>query len=533
MIRQNQDAINKLVELYQSGNLEEAETKANELLNQFPDEITVLNILAEIQDGKGQTEEAIKTYEKALQVNLNSPETHFNLGLVFHRLGRNKEANTSYQKAISLKPDFINAYFNLGLVYQNVQDYKKATENYQKAIELQPNFHEAIGALGTTLQAQGKLEEAIQRYQKALSIQPDAKNHFNLAAGFRTQGSLDLAIEHFEKSLSIDDKNSHALTSLGDALWHKGKTKEALRKFNQALVINPDNSIANYNLAVFLSDNNDLEKALIHFQNSKIYDWQERSLYCLYKTEQYDKFKAELDTIIKNKKNDSPFLATLSKHYAINFKQDDQYNFCRSPLDFAGHMSIKELTEPGSPLLKELLNDIEKEEISKRTQSRLHHGNQSAGNLFKRSENSFKILSKLIAKAIQNYYEQNKEKDKESIFVNQFPDKIEFNSSWYVKMQSGGHLDSHIHEEGWVSGSVYLSIPKEKKDPNEGAIELSLHGDNYPKKHDNFPTKTIPVEVGDVVFFPSSVFHRTIPFTSNEKRICIAFDLKPQQTYLR
>ena len=33
MIRPNQDAINKLVELYQSGNLEETETKAKELLN--------------------------------------------------------------------------------------------------------------------------------------------------------------------------------------------------------------------------------------------------------------------------------------------------------------------------------------------------------------------------------------------------------------------------------------------------------------------------------------------------------------------
>ena len=95
-------------------------------------------------------------------------------------------------------------------------------------------------------------------------------------------------------------------------------------------------------------------------------------------------------------------------------------------------------------------------------------------------------------------------------------------------MQSGGHLDSHIHEEGWVSGSVYLSMPKEKKDPNEGAIELSLHGDNYPKKHDDFPKKTYPVEVGDVVFFPSSVFHRTIPFKSDEERICIAFDVKPK-----
>ena len=63
---------------------------------------------------------------------------------------------------------------------------------------------------------------------------------------------------------------------------------------------------------------------------------------------------------------------------------------------------------------------------------------------------------------------------------------------------------------------------------NEGAIELSLHGDNYPKKHDNFPVKTCVVKVGDVVFFPSSVFHRTIPFSSNEERICIAFDVKPK-----
>ncbi|WP_414673858.1 putative 2OG-Fe(II) oxygenase, partial [Methylophaga sp. UBA3595] len=42
-----------------------------------------------------------------------------------------------------------------------------------------------------------------------------------------------------------------------------------------------------------------------------------------------------------------------------------------------------------------------------------------------------------------------------------------------------------------------------------------------------FPSKTIAPEVGDIVMFPSSVFHRTIPFNSDEERICIAFDLKP------
>jgi hypothetical protein len=96
-------------------------------------------------------------------------------------------------------------------------------------------------------------------------------------------------------------------------------------------------------------------------------------------------------------------------------------------------------------------------------------------------------------------------------------------------MQSGGHLSSHIHEEGWVSGAVYLAIPKDSgPGGQEGAIELSSDGDEYPRLHDEFEKKVILPNVGDVIFFPSSVFHRTIPFSSNEERICIAFDVKPK-----
>ncbi len=192
--------------------------------------------------------------------------------------------------------------------------------------------------MGTAYQNQGELDEAIEYYKKALSIQSDARNHFNLAAGLRNKGSLDEAIEQFEKSLSFNENNPEALTSLGDALWHKGKTKEGLELLEKAVEIDPGHPQSNYNLAVFLSDNNDLDKALDHFQTAKIYDWQERSLYCLYKTEKFEDFKVELDTIIKNKKNDSPFLATLSSHHSINFKTKDYYNFCSSPLDFAAHM---------------------------------------------------------------------------------------------------------------------------------------------------------------------------------------------------
>ena len=351
MAQPTQEQLNVLIELYQSGKLEDAELEAKKLLSEFPDDLTCLNILGVVIDAKGQPDEAIKIYQKALQINENSAETHFNMGSILHRLGRSNEARISYEKSISLKPDFLNAHFNLGLVYQNLQDNKKAIESYENALQIKPDFHEAVGAIGTAFQAQGELDEAIEYYKKAISINSDARNHYNLAAGLRTQGSLDQAIEHFEKSLSFNENNPDTLTSLGDALWHKGKTEEGLEKLNKAVEIDPDNPQANYNLAVFLSDNNELEKSLEHFQRSKIYDWQERSLYCLYKTEQFEKFKIELDDLIKNKKNDSPFLATLSSHHAINFKIKDNYNFCSSPLDFAAHMNIKELAEPNSNLL--------------------------------------------------------------------------------------------------------------------------------------------------------------------------------------
>ena len=57
---------------------------------------------------------------------------------------------------------------------------------------------------------------------------------------------------------------------------------------------------------------------------------------------------------------------------------------------------LKELKEPNSNLLKELLKDIEKEEIVKRTQSRLHHGTQSSGNLFNSSINFFRLILKTV-----------------------------------------------------------------------------------------------------------------------------------------
>ena len=71
---------------------------------------------------------------------------------------------------------------------------------------------------------------------------------------------------------------------------------------------------------------------------------------------------------------------------------------------------------------------------------------------------------------------------------------------------------------------IYLKVVP-PLDKNEGAIKFSLNGVYY--SNPNSPELIYQPEAGDIVFFPSSLHHRTIPFSTDTDRIVLAFDLKP------
>ncbi|MCC5797380.1 MAG: tetratricopeptide repeat protein [Methylophaga sp.] len=518
-----QAEIQPLFNAFNQGQVAFVETEAKKLLKQYPKAFVLHNLLGNAQATQGKASEAIASFKQALDLDPTVGELHFNVGILLTNLGRNDEAIAHYKKALKLKPMLTDAHYNLGTALQAQGKYEAAAQSFQTAVAQQPGFFEAIANLGVVLQAQGKMAEAAKTYQQALRLRKDAQLYYNLGTAYTNQGKLGDAVDAYNDALQLNPNYAEAYSNLGEVLRDQGRYDESVAAYKKALSLNPDLPLANYSLAVYLYDSGDLENALKHFQKSQYADWQERSLYCLYKTGKFEEFKAGLDAL-KAVRHTSPFLATLTGHYAENFGTENDYNFCKNPLDFVCHIEIPEL-KGDSPLLQKLLADIQFADMEEKMQGRLHNGVQSAGNLFKRDEETFQQVAQLVARAIDQYRQNFKDSD--CIFIKDFPKKTEFASSWYVKMNTGGHLTSHIHEEGWVSGALYLSLPTKKKNPDEGSIELSTHGDNYPKQHNNFPTKTIAPSVGDVVMFPSSVFHRTIPFSSDEERICIAFDLKP------
>ena len=443
-------------------------------------------------------------------------------GTCYGHLGHREQAFLCFEEAIKIKPDFAEAHNNYGFYLKDENEISKALSHHKKAIKIKPDYAEAHNNLGICLFELSRPNEALSHYERAIKIKPDyAEAHNNLGNVLKELGQISDAILSYKKAMNLRPDFQFVFSNLAACYADLGQADEANKLFSKARGDNKD-----YEQGILLMKKKYYSKAIVSFKASRFLDWQEKVIECYYRNKDFNRFEEKIVAI--KEKNCLPFLATLSAHYAQNFKVSDPYNFCPSPLKFVHHEQIPELMENDQQLVKEVVKDISTADILQKYQGSFNGtaGQQSSGHLFRRPEQSFAKLSDALIKSIKKYFLQFKNEDNE--FIRLFPSNISFDNAWFVKMQSGGYLTPHIHEKGWISGAVYLEMPKNSGvDGQDGAIELSSDGAGYPKLHDDFEKKIILPNVGDVIFFPSSVFHRTIPFNSDEERICVAFDVKP------
>ena len=111
--------------------------------------------------------------------------------------------------------------------------------------------------------------------------------------------------------------------------------------------------------------------------------------------------------------------------------------------------------------------------------------------------------------------------------IARWPEKSQL-YAWAISMMKNGNLNLHNHTTGWLSGSFYISMPKQNTE-NEGAIVFSIRGMDYPVLDESkISDKIFNIRPGDIIMFPSSLFHGTLPFSSEENRVSFAFDKRPE-----
>ncbi|MDD3719233.1 MAG: tetratricopeptide repeat protein [Actinomycetota bacterium] len=106
-------------------------------------EAAELNSRAQLHDSKGEWEQSVPMYQRAVELYPEFVVAHYNLGIALGRTRRYDDAKEALTRAIKLKPDFAAAYSARGDIDAGAGDYDSAVCDYSKALELYPDYAQA------------------------------------------------------------------------------------------------------------------------------------------------------------------------------------------------------------------------------------------------------------------------------------------------------------------------------------------------------------------------------------------------------
>lgn len=151
-------------------------------------------------------------YRQVLQDKYGDPFALRALGLMAYQEGRNDIAADLIARAINLNGQVPEFHYDLAIVLNAQGKPQDAVTSLERALTLNPDYAEAHNNLGNILRAQGQPEKAIACLQRALALKPGlAVTHYNLGNLFFERGESDLAMRHFHSCLEIDPDDAQGV----------------------------------------------------------------------------------------------------------------------------------------------------------------------------------------------------------------------------------------------------------------------------------------------------------------------------------
>jgi len=472
-------------------------------------------------------DDARRVLSDAQQAGVTAAKLWANLGVAFQQEKRITDAKIAYEKALALNPKSAAISSNLGAMAREAGELESALGYFEKALEIEPNLAEAHSNLGSTLQGLGRLDEAEASYKQAIALQPDFANaHSNLGNTLKRLGRLDEAEASYKQAIALQPDFANAHSNLGNTLIELGRLNEAEASYTQAIALKPDFAEAHYNLGKTLKRLGRLDEAEASYTQAIALkaDYTEahnQLLDCLFLQDKKSVFFDELDYLI-NQDKVSSIIGSLACRSALKYGLEKPNLFCAKPLNYVLHNDLNTRYDFEKIFVEKAKSILNESRILNRRQTLLENGNQTSGNIFDIKNYDTNEIQNIIRVEVEKY--RTKFKESEEGLIKKMPAEYSL-YGWFISMKSGGNLKPHIHTEGWLSGSIYINVPRKLK-VDSGNLVVSLGEENDAIGTRINEKKTINVVTGSVVLFPASLMHYTIPFESEEERIVLAFDMR-------
>ena len=181
-----------------------------------PDDARLWSQLGNACSTLGHSEDALRCFAQALTLDPRNADAAYCCGHLCHGLRRHEDALVYLDQAVALRPDHVSTLTIRGLALKELKRLDAALADNFRAATLDPGNVETANGLGTILQELGRIEEALQVYERALQISPgNARLITNRANALVWAGRLDEAMAAYQQVLARDP-------AFADARWNLG-----------------------------------------------------------------------------------------------------------------------------------------------------------------------------------------------------------------------------------------------------------------------------------------------------------------------
>ena len=163
--------------LYRAGRVDEAHAAAQALLSADPRDFNALHLLGTIAVQRGDAEDCVALYDRALAIVPGHAEAHGNRGIAWRMLGQPALALEDYGRAIEADPRSFNALTLRGVLFAALGRESEARADYERALALNPRHAPAIYNRGLLDLAQGRYAAGFNAYELRFSTTPPTSIH--------------------------------------------------------------------------------------------------------------------------------------------------------------------------------------------------------------------------------------------------------------------------------------------------------------------------------------------------------------------
>jgi tetratricopeptide (TPR) repeat protein len=159
--------------------------------------ITAANMQYQLRDGKlllkvpeqGETVELTRAggqSKATAKSQASKPEVHYtNRGTTYSKKGNYEEAIREYDKAIEVNPSYTVAYYNRSVAYTKTGQYDRAINDCNKVLQLDPKHANSYYTRGVSYWHLGSKNQAIKDLQAAANLKHKAAQNYLTSMGIR------------------------------------------------------------------------------------------------------------------------------------------------------------------------------------------------------------------------------------------------------------------------------------------------------------------------------------------------------------